>query len=376
MINFRIFTENYADQDILAYYDASSEQSAFPVENAFNYQRRSKVWRSNGYYIVTTTNNILNFRDYTAGTDLYAILNTGTYTSTTDFATEVQRAMNAAGGDATYSVTHDGFRFSFTTQAPADGMYMYFATSTCASLIGLTQNHGTLSTLVEVMDDIVITTEEFIDIDMGLATDPQAFIMLGLRNSAMPIPPTGVVKLQANATANFTNPSYNTTLTINDSAISLLSSTTLSGTAYRYWRIHFDAECASPLGYVQIGALFLGNCFDPARGRPQIPLSQSYIDRGQTFFSYGGQSFSDVSEVTSSFDVDFYGLEKADVEELDDFFAKVSTCKPFFVSMDSGEVFSTDYNKRIILCKFDSEPSWSLESPNNFSYKMSLREEL
>ena len=384
MINFRIFTENYADPNILAYYEASSEQSAFPIENAFNYQRRSKVWRSNGYHVITNSNNILHFREALGGDDLYAIMNTGTYTSTEDLRAELERAMDSAvGAHVTHTVTHDGYRFTLTsngTMPTIEGTYLYYATSTCASVIGLTKDHGispyTIGVYTEVMDDIVITQGEHILIDMGLATDPQAFIMLGLRNSAFPLPPTGVVKLEANETANFSSPSYTNTLTIADSAISYLSSTTIAGAAYRYWRISFDAECTSPLGYVQIGSIFLGNCFDPRRGRAQIPLAQQYIDRGQTYFSYGGQSFSDVSEITGSFNVDFYGLEMADIEELDDFFSVVSTAKPFFVSMDSGEVFSTDYNKRIILCKFANEPSWQLESPNNFSFKMSLREEL
>ena len=81
--NLRIYNENYIDEDILANYDVTSEQSAFPIENAFNQQRRSKVWRSNGYFNVTSSNNTIIFRE-TAATPLtgtIAIAEYGSYTS-------------------------------------------------------------------------------------------------------------------------------------------------------------------------------------------------------------------------------------------------------------------------------------------------------
>ena len=50
--SFRIFNENYINTDILANSDVSSENASFGIENIS--QRRSKVWRSNGYYEVTS----------------------------------------------------------------------------------------------------------------------------------------------------------------------------------------------------------------------------------------------------------------------------------------------------------------------------------
>jgi hypothetical protein len=63
----RIYNENYLDQDALANDYVSSEQAAFPVDNAYNSVRRSKVWRSNGYWEITSSNNTFTFKDTAAG---------------------------------------------------------------------------------------------------------------------------------------------------------------------------------------------------------------------------------------------------------------------------------------------------------------------
>ena len=60
---FRFFDSNFADLNILANVDKSSEQAAFPLSNAFNNKRRAKVWRSDGYYVVTSANNGIVFRE-------------------------------------------------------------------------------------------------------------------------------------------------------------------------------------------------------------------------------------------------------------------------------------------------------------------------
>ena len=114
----------------------------------------------------------------------------------------------------------------------------------------------------------------------------------------------------------------------------------------------------------------------PSRGRAQFPLQQNYIDQSITNYSEGGVSFSDNKFKTQSFNVSMFAYQKSDIEELDDFFFEYGTVKPFFVSMDSATVFSTNKNRRIIFCKFTDSPSWSLVRPDIFEANMSFREEL
>ena len=89
--NFRIYNENYADEDIVASFTSSSERAAFPDDNVLSFERRSKVCRSNGYWVITTSNHRLTFRETTV-VDLTATLNTGTYDGD-EFMAELERAL-------------------------------------------------------------------------------------------------------------------------------------------------------------------------------------------------------------------------------------------------------------------------------------------
>lgn len=368
---FRIFNTNYADQDILASFTESSEQTSFPADNVLNQQRRSKVWRSNGYWVIDSTNRNIVFRE-TTGVDLTAILNTGTYTSTTSFMTELKRALDAAGS-STYTVTQDNLKFKFVSNGVGGGgiFEMYLTGTTVSGLIGMTSNKT--GSLTHTMDVISVTQEEWLEFDLGISTNPKAFIMVDQRNE--PFKVLGTVKLQGNLTGNFSSPTVDLTLTNDDEVFSYITDTGIHTTGLRYWRVKFE-KTDMPTGYFQVGAIFLGDFLSPARGRAQFPLRQSYIDRSTTSFSEGGQSFTDIRQKTQSFSVEMRALQKEDVEEFDVFFNEFGIGKPFFVSMDTGEVWSTNKNRRIILCKFDSVPNYQLISPDNFSITFTLREEL
>lgn len=376
MNNFRLYTFNYADENILANYLFSSEQTAFPVTNAFNFQRRSKVWRSNGYWVITTSNNILIFRE-TTGVDLTASIAPGTYTSTDSFLQAIEDAMNLSGA-STYTVTMDNLKIKIASDLSGGGNIfgLRLSGSTIASTIGLTTVRADSATSYYVMDEIIITQEEWITFDMGVGTNPDALIMIDQRNKSIQIPPTGTVKLEGNDTSNFSSPQFSYTIPYDSEVFSYLTDNGIATTQYRYWRVHFNAACCIPNGYVQLGALFLGNYWSISRGRSQFPLSNEYIDRSELFFSESGQSFNDIKETTAKFSVTFSALQKADIEYFDDFFDLVGVSKPFFVSMDTAAAFSSDYRRRIILCKFDSPPTWTLDSPDNFTMELILREEL
>lgn len=377
---FRMFFDNYVDIDVLAGSSVSSEQTAFPISNAYNRQRRSKVWRSNGYFKVTSLNNQIVARE-TIGVDLMATITVGEYTSKTAFAAAVKSALEDVG-DSTYTVTiadADGFKIKIVSNgAGGGGVFHLMLTDsdfTAASLLGFgTDSDLTDATLTRTADFLRISSEEFIEWDMGIATNPQGFAVIGPRNKPITLSPGGIFKLQASYTANWTNPVFETTITYNDNAFYQTSADGLAPEAFRFWR--FKIEDQNPQGYVEVGAFMLGDFFNPDRGAVQFPLTVSEVDRTEILTSEGGQTYSDVKQKTAEYTIRWAGLKKAYLEEFQDQFARYGTGVPFFVAMDSGSVFSTQAQRRLIFCKFASEPEWELVSPNNFELSFSLREEL
>ena len=73
-----LMTTNFTATDVVSNATASSEQTSFPAENLYNAQRRSKVWRSAGYWEITEGNNVLTFQE-TSGVDLTAAITVGEY---------------------------------------------------------------------------------------------------------------------------------------------------------------------------------------------------------------------------------------------------------------------------------------------------------
>lgn len=376
----QLYFDNYVDIDILAGSSVSSEQAAFPVTNAYNKQRRSKVWRSNGYFNVTSSNNQIVLRE-TIGVDLTATIAVAEYTSTTSFATAVKTALEAVGS-STYTVTiasADGFKVKIVSNgAGGGGVFHLMLTDvnfTAASLLGWgTDSDITNATLTRTAEFLRISSEEFIEWDMGVATNAKGFALIGPRNQSLKLSPGGTYKLQGNFTSNWTSPDFETTLTYSDFALFKFNETGLASNSYRFWR--FLMQDQNPNGYVEVGSFMLGDFFDPARGRVNFPLSVSFIDRSDTLFSEGGQSYADIKPKSATYSLDWVGLQKADIEEIEDKFAIYGTSVPFFVNIDATATFTSSIQRRVLFCKFANEPSWQLESPDNFSLTMTLREEL
>lgn len=371
---FRFLTYNYIDSEILANYSATSESVSNPIENAFNRVRRSKTWRSAGFFKVDNTNNKIIFREVDAGSLITATLAIGEYTSIDAFRSQVQTAMNTAA-TAAITVTHDNGRFRLASNGSYFSLVCSDVNFTSISILGF-NNVDRTGALTYVADEIRCAyPNERIVFDMGVATNPSVFCMTAKRNTPIGISADAVIKIEGNPTNNWDAPAYSQTLVYDDEVISLFSNDGLHTDAMRYWSIKFE-DIKSPNLFVEIGSFFLGNYFNPQRGQVQYPWSNKYIDRTETYLSEGGQSFSDVLEQTAEYDVEWLGLQKTDVEEFRNIFEIYGLGRPFWVSMDTEETFSTNKNRRIVFCKFISEPQIKLISPDNFTLSCTIREEL
>jgi len=366
----RIFDQNYIDADLLASYSASSEKGAFPIENAFNGARRAKVWRSNGFFKIEAANGQIVFNE--GGPNLTAIILPAEYVSTVTFLSAVKAALELQGA-FTYTVTQlPSFRFRIQASS-AFSLVCSDLGFTSLSVLGFASTDRSSAT-AHTADFLKISTGEFIDFDMGISSKPSAFAMLGPRNLPLKLSPNGVFKLKGNHTNNFLNPVYSQTLTYDSEVMAVLSDETLDSMALRFWRLEFSDQ--NPNGFVEIGAFFLGTYFSPQRGRGQFPFSSGYIDRTENVTSEGGQLYADIKEQTQEFNFEWSGLEIVDVEAITDFFRRYGLGYSFFVSFDSGSVFSSRKERMIKLVKFSAQPGYTLVSPNNFNCSMKFQEEI
>ncbi len=376
-MSVRILHNNFLDTSLVSHQTQSSEQTAFPASNMFNFQRRSKVWRSNGYWEITSSNNTIIFRE-TLAVDLTATVTAGEYTSSTALYTAIKSALEAVG-DSTYTVSTDATTLKVKIASNGSGgggvFQIDWVNSTMGSTLGFATTEEDTGALTYTADELKIHTSEWVKWDFGISTLPKAFCLIGSRNSPIKISPSATLKLQGNETDIWTDPSSEITLTYEDDVIYSINSAGLWDEALRFARLLIQ-DTDNPQGYVQIGSLFLGDYFDAVRGRVQYPFSGVYVDSSLTTFSEGGQSFSDIRQKTEVFSITWFGLTIADRENIDDLWDNLGTSNSFFMQFDPDTAFSSSGNKLIRFVKFQSAPSYELVSPGNFSCKMILREEL
>lgn len=376
----RLLFYNYIDSDILANSDVSSEQASFPIENAYSKTRRSKVWRSAGYFKVDSTNKTIIFRE-TAGVDLTATITEGEYTSLTSMCAAIKTALEAAG-DSTYTVTNSNstnYKFNIVSNGVGGGgvfhLMLASVSFTAEDLLGFSNASSlTDSSLTRTGDFLTINSEEFILWDMGLSTNPKCFALIGPRNTPLKLSPSCTLTLQASHNDAWDMPAFEQVLTYDERDIFYIDETGIGDDSYRYWRLKIEDQ--SPFGFVEVGAFFLGNYFNPVRGRVQFPLQVSLLDPSETMYSEGGQTFSDIRETSASYKLTWFALQKADIEEFEDWYQDFGRNKPFFIALDSTQIFSSSANRRVLFCKIVDDPDWSLVAPDVYELTMIVREEL
>lgn len=373
----KILYNNFADPDVYANAIISSENATFPASNAMAKIRRSKVWRSAGYYEVTSSNNVIRFRDDTS-TDKDATIAVGEYTTHSLFMAAVDAALESAGA-ANYTVTQNSnYKFVITSDLSGGATAFQLRTAdaafTAASLLGFDTASNLTGASTYTADFLRINTSEWITIDLGLPDNPTDFVMIGNRNTGIKLSPSGTYKLQGNTTNNWTSPAYETTLTYDDECILKLSTAGLHTTTLRYWRILFEDQ--NPNGYIEISSIFLGDSYVPTRGAAVFPFSSTLEDLSITVKSEGGQTFSEIQQKTQNYSIEWNGLTKTELEQFLVIWEMYGTSHPFFMIFDNTNAFSSSESRLTKYVKFASEPSYELVSPNNYSFNMAFKEEL
>jgi hypothetical protein len=379
MSTVRVLKENYIDADLLTGATYSSQQTVAPATNLYDKTRRTKVWRSNGYWEITSANKVIIFRE-TVGVNLTATISESNYTSTTTFIAAIKTALDAAG-DSTYTVSQDATTLKIkivSNGAGGGGIFQLMWTnvsSTAASTLGFSTASDDTGALTYTADLLKIHTSEWVRYDFGVASNPKAFIAIGLRESGIQISESAVIKLQGNSTDVWTAPEYEATLTWQEEAITKFGSTGLHTTGLRYWRLHI-VDTANPDGYVELSGVYLGDMYEPTQGAVQFPLEVQYVDLSDVTYSEEGTSFADVRQQTEEFTLQWFGLTKTEKEQLEDFVLVYGRAYPFYVAIDPDAVFSSENARGSKLVRFSNNPTFRLEAGNIWSSTWDLREEV
>jgi hypothetical protein len=376
MSNALICYEDYLDT---ATRTVSSEDAAFPASNLYDQSVRGKVWRSAGYFLVTSSNNKIIFRE-TVGVDLTATLNATAYLSISSFMLGIKSALDTAGA-STYTVTRDASnRIVITSDGlGGGGIFQLMWTdvlSTAADIIGFSTGSNDTGALTYTADSIRNHTEEFLSWDLGASSNPHALIVIGKKAQAIKLSESATIKLQGSLTSNFSSPAYEVTLIYDELAIIKLKASADTGlhtSALRYWRLSIlDRENAN--GFVELSNVYLGEYYSPTQARIPFPLNQTGTDFSSSFrLESGSQSFMRRAR-TVAFNFSWFPLSTTEKERFDEIGEELGSSKPFYIIMDPGVVFgsSVSYSTRYV--RFQNPLDCSLNIPNVWTSNWSVEE--
>lgn len=378
-MSIKVCFPNYLNSGEYADITASSSATGFPVSNLDGTVRRSKVWQSAGQFIVTSSNNVIRFRDASGGADKDATIAAGTYTTIATFLAAVDAALEAAGS-ANYTVTQNSTSKKIVLTSDLSGGASAFelrcadAAFTARDLLGFAASN-TSGASTYTADNVRIHTEESITIDLGSSFNPKVFAVFGPRNEPIRISSTATITLMGNSTNVWTSPAFTQTLTWNEFAIIAQSTTGLHSSALRYWRLTI-VDRDNVRGYIEISSILLGDTLTFTQGAPQFPMILREIEQTQQQKTGSGSTWAAMLGRTSELDLDWQFMTKAEIEQWRDLYDDRGIGYPFHVFLDPNEVFSTDQERYCLQVLFTDALSFQLDGPNRFSSNMTLVEDV
>lgn len=336
MSEFRILDFNYIFDDG-ATITASSEALDFPITNVRSHLR-SKVWRSGGYFVVTTSNYTIDFDDGAGA--ISGNLTPGAYTAA-ELVLEIKQTLDVAG-PATHTVTYDNGKFNIA----ADGASFSFLWSsgagtavTAATLLGFDRTSDSTGSLEYESAFAVYHTEEWIEIDLGSPEAIDSFAMIFDAVDGCQLSESAVVKIQANVVNAWDTPIVNVTLTL-DEDYEVFTNRWSSDQTYRYWRIYFQ-DISNANGCVEIGNIFLTKATQLSQ-MPSIGFSHTLGDRSKRQENDYGNEFFDIYPSRREFTFNHTALTEADLETLYQIYERVGRVVPICVWLDPA---ATLYDK-------------------------------
>lgn len=380
---------NYLDEDYVAQRRTSSEKAAYPSDNVYDLQRRTKIWRSDGFFQVIDGENEIVFQEQ-AGVNLTATVAPGEYATPLLFFAAVKTALEAVGA-ATYTVdtASNGKNRIASNLGGGATVFRLMTTEAAfaemAEILGFGTDADFTGASTYTADVLRLHTEEWLEWDLGFPTNPEAFILASDRNKPLKITPNCVVKLQANWTRNWDAPSVDLTVPYDEFVLALWSQN-FAGLAplaegYRYWRVSLS-DPENPRRFLEFGLCYLGHVYVTERGCSVFPLEFGPQDLSTVNYAEAGQGFGQELPNTMGIDLTWNALTKQEERELRFFFERQKRTRAFFIILDSVEqadgtgAFSENNKDWVKLVKFQVEPRYRLGSPNFYEASWALREEL
>jgi hypothetical protein len=250
-------------------------------------------------------------------------------------------------GAETYTVSQSSTTGKWTIAT--GGAYLSLLRSTGTNVansvwtaIGFTTAADSTGSLTYTGANIALHTEESIVFDLTTAEAIDSFAMLfnPIAGEGVKFSDAAVLKLQANATASWSAPSVDVTLSI-DATYDVITHFFSSDQTYRYWRLKI-VDPRNAYLYVEVPKVILSKATQLGQ-LPEIGFGYSLRDQSKITETAYGHRYSDSYPARRAYEFNYEAMAEDDIETLQQIFERVGNVTPIAIALDPlATVFDKD----------------------------------
>lgn len=176
--------------------------------------------------------------------------------------------------------------------------------------------------------------DQSIVFDLITTEDINSVVILFPKENGIKLTNAVNIRIQANATNNWTSPAVDQVLSI-DNNYEVISHFFTSNQSYRYWRLFVD-DPTNPYGYIEIGMVWIGlseNIQNAQNGFKWVYTDLTKVDK--TPFNH---RYYDRYPKVTSLEFDYQFLDESQIQVLEDIFRRNGTSEPVLIVLDESEV--------------------------------------
>ncbi len=176
--------------------------------------------------------------------------------------------------------------------------------------------------------------------DMITTEEIDSCVILWSKEDGVRLSDSAVIKLQANATDEWSDPSVDVTLTLSE-VYEIASHYFTTDQSYRYWSILVE-DSGNPFEYIELGVVWLGKSIDIENA--QNGFGYDLIDRSKTVVNDFGHAYTDEYPILQSIEFNYDFLDYSAIQNLENAFRENGSSSPVMVIVDAEEdVFDKDH---------------------------------
>lgn len=336
-IDFRILDRNFTQVSNVNI-SATSEDASFPASNVGK-PHRTDVWRSAGYFEITASNNKLDFKETSGGSEVTATIPVGNY-SVSLLEETIKLAMDSISGvGATYTVSYDADTglWSIATDLAFLSLLWNTGTNTANSIGAIlgfgTDADDTGSTSYTAPAIALHTVERFI-LDIVSTNEPIDSVALVFPPSGHKLTDQATITLKGNHSNSWSSPAVSQSLTI-DEEVGVATHFFTTDQAYRYWCIEIS-DPENPNLYVELSKVIIAKATNLGKA-PSVGFVYSVSDRTKEDATDYGQRYHDILPNFQRLSFNFSLLTFDQFETLVNIYNRVGTVLPIAMAFDTTE---------------------------------------